>query len=123
MRIGTLSPNTKTWRKKNGEPVTSTYYVLTNKDGNQKTVSESVPVGRLEEYQELSGNYLLFRQLSREYEELADSKARLLMAGADAEKRAKKTADRPGKEVGAGGVHAHGRDDAPANGGAGHELP
>ena len=81
MRIGTISPNVKAYSTKTGGVVKSTYYVLSYKDSNQKSISESVKKGRLEEYQRLVNNAELFRKLVQEYEELADRKAKLSLAG------------------------------------------
>ena len=96
MRTGTISPNRKMRKKKNGEVATSTYYVLSCKDGNQRTVSENVRADRLGEYQVLVDNTRAFHKLVKEYEELANEKAKRLLAG-ESEDRAKKTANRSGK--------------------------
>jgi hypothetical protein len=89
MRSGNIYPNKKTRQNKNGEIITSTYYVFSCKDENQKTNSESVPADRLEEYQKMVDNAQLFRKLGKEYEELANEKAKLVMTDAT-DNRAKK---------------------------------
>jgi hypothetical protein len=82
MRSGNIYPNKKTRQNKRGESITTTYYVLSCKDENQKTSSESVQADRLEEYQKMVDNAQLFRKLGKEYEELANEKAKLVMADA-----------------------------------------
>ena len=87
MRIGTVSPNTKVRSTKDGGSVSSTYYVLSYKDANQKTISESVRSDRVEEYQRLVDNTKVFRNLVKEYEALADNKAKILLSGKEDSKK------------------------------------
>ena len=96
MLQGTISAYNKTLKAETGsEGNTKQYYVLTRKDSKQKTVSESIPAEKLDLYNKQTDNYRLYRELTKEYQQLAEDKARLELSGDEnGTEQEKKTANR-----------------------------
>ena len=79
MRQGKVYPNNKSYINTKGEKVSKLYYVLSTKDENQKTKSESIPVELLSYYEQQTENHQLFKKLTREYRELSEDKSKLMV--------------------------------------------
>ena len=96
MRKGTINEQTiKTNLKDGTVKENGPYYVLTSKDTNGKTVTESIPKKKIEFYKQEIENYKEYKGLIAKYETLSEESSKLKMAGdslqADKVKKNKKS--------------------------------
>ena len=78
MRKGTISKqNIKTPQKDGSVKENGPYYVLTSKDPNGKTLTESVPKEKLEFFKQEINNYKEFKDLTNKYEALAEESSKI----------------------------------------------
>ncbi|MCL2060000.1 MAG: hypothetical protein FWH01_13265 [Oscillospiraceae bacterium] len=66
------------------------YYVLTEKDSNKKTLTESVPKEKLDFYYKEIEKYKTYVALTKRYEELSIEASRILSDGSHGDDKLKK---------------------------------
>jgi hypothetical protein len=78
MRKGTINEQKIKTRQKDGSIKSNgPYYILTSKDSNGKTITESIPEEKLEFYRQEIENYKKYKKLTSKYETLAEESSKL----------------------------------------------
>jgi hypothetical protein len=86
MRKGTISEQIiKTGLKDGSIKENGPYYILTAKDQNGKTITESIPKGKLEFFRQEIEKYKEFKDLANQYEILSEESSKLKSAGIENE--------------------------------------
>ena len=79
MRKGTINEQVIKTKKKDGSvKENGPYYILTSKDSNGKTLTESIPADKLGFYQQEIENYKEYKTLTEKYEALSVESSKII---------------------------------------------
>ena len=91
MRKGTISEQyIKTLLNDGSVKENGPYYILTSKDSKGKTVSESIPKGKLEFFKHEIEKYKKFNELAEKYEILSEESSKIKSDNSQAAEKLKK---------------------------------